>query len=161
MKASNFQLRNRLQNFLHQFSCKSRSRCLLQKAREIQHLHQTAADSAVLPVTFTFDKHALHTHRAPHPPSLVTDTRQSRDSSTAVGQQQSTVPGAFLAGFPALHRRDTGWMYRIFVCGWFAWWHGWWGRPSSGFSTWSRPPLLLLFMGTSVRKKYFIEEYWK
>lgn len=57
-------------------------------------------------------------------------------------------PGAFLAGFPALHRRDTIWMHRIFVCGWFAWWHSWWRRPSSGLSTWSRPPLLLFFMGT-------------
>lgn len=52
-------------------------------------------------------------------------------------------------------------MHRIFVCGWFAWWHGWhgwWRRPSFGLGTWSRSPLLLLFMGTSVRRNILLKD---
>lgn len=84
---------------------------------------------------------------------------QWRNISTAILHYwESVLPGAFLAGFPALHRRDTSWMHRIFVCGWFAWRHGWWRRPSFGLGTWSRSPLLLLFMGTSVRRNILLKD---
>lgn len=74
MKASNLEIGCRI--FCTSFPVRVSWDVYSRKQKRPQHLHQTDADSAVFPVTCTFDKHTLHTtqsssphesgHRHPH-----------------------------------------------------------------------------------------------